>query len=202
MVLQGLLFGIALNAPMGPTNVELIRRGFKEGWKASALFVLGNMTVFSIYFALIIFGLSYVSKSKVINAVLLAFGVIVLFYLAYDAFLDFKKKKDFIISKKKKGKNHYIDALLISFSNPSLPLVLMGLIGADATANTASLSNNLLLISGMFLGFFVFFVFFILLIQLGKKYIHRRYLKYISLGASLMLGYFGLKFGYSLFLLF
>lgn len=95
-IIQGLFFGIALNAAMGPNNIEIIRRGSKDGWKASVMFEIGNMIVFAAYFILIMLGLSFLSESKTFNSILFVFGVIVLFYLAYDTFKDFFSKKSLI----------------------------------------------------------------------------------------------------------
>lgn len=198
VIIQGFLFGIALNAVMGPTNVEVIRRGITQGWKASVLFALGNMTVFSLYFILIIFGFSFLSQSRFFNVILLVFGVIVLLYLSYDALNDFRQKKEIDLAEKKNGKDNFISGILLSFGNPALFLILIGLIGADLSNNTLSLIRGLSLGLGMILGFIIFFAGFIPLIQVGKKYIHRKYLRFISLTASIMLLYFSIKFGYKL----
>lgn len=162
-LIQGFLFGIALNAPMGLTNIEVIRRGIREGWKASTLFVLGNMTVFAIYTVLIMLGFSFLSSSKLFNLLLLFFGVLVLFYLAYDAFSDFIKGKDFDLAPNKIEKNNYTSGILLSFGNPALFIILMGLLGADLSANQISIGRGFLLSLGMFLGFIIFFFFFILI---------------------------------------
>lgn len=197
--IQGFLFGIVLNAPMGPTNVEVIRRGIKEGWKSSVFFILGNLTVFTLYFLIIISGFSFISRFKLFNILMLTFGVIVLLYLSYDALIDFLKKKEFDLSEKKKTHtDNYISGLLLSFGNPALLLILMGLIGTDLGSNSVSLQRSFLLGIGMFISYILFFAGFIFFIQIGRKYIHRKYLRYISLIASVMLFYFSLKFGYKL----
>lgn len=164
VVIQGFLFGIALNAPMGPTNVEVIRRGIAQGWKASVLFVLGNMTVFCLYFILIIFGFSFLSQSKLFNTILLAFGVIVLLYLSYDALNDFRQKKEIDLAEKKNDKDNFISGILLSFGNPALFLILIGLIGADLSNNALSLSRGFLLGLGMILSYIIFFTGFIIVV--------------------------------------
>lgn len=197
-IIQGLIFGISLNAVMGPNNIEIIRRGFKDGWKASVMFELGNILVFAFYFILIMFGLSFLSESKVFNSILFTFGVIVLFYLAFDAFKDFFSKEDFKLNLKKVSKKHFYSGLILSLSNPLLILVLIGIIGVDASANPISITRSLLLITGMFIGFVVFFSIFIPMVEVGRKYIHHKYLRYFSLFAGLLLLYFGIRFGYKL----
>lgn len=199
IIVQGFIFSIALNAPIGATNIEVIRRGITQGWKSSIFFVLGNLTVCILYFILIVLGFSFISQYKLFNIVLLAFGVIVLLYLAYDALTDFLKKKEFDLTINKKNmKDDYIYGLLLSFGNPAIPLILIGFIGADLSANSTSLQRGILLGLGMLISYILFFAGFIFFIQVGRKYIHRKYLRYISLIASVMLFYFSLKFGYKL----
>jgi threonine/homoserine/homoserine lactone efflux protein len=197
-IIQGLIFGIALNAAMGPNNREIIRRGFKDGWKAAVAFESANILVFAFYFILIMVGLSFLSESKLFNSLLFAFGVLVLFYLAYDAFKDFFSGKELNLSLGKVSKKHFYDGLMLSLSNPLLLMILLGLIGADSSANPISVNRSILLIVGMFAGFIIFFSIFIPLIELGRKYVHHKYLRYFSLIAGLMLIYFALKFGYKL----
>ena len=38
IVLNGILLGLSITAPIGPTNIEVIRRGLKEGWKSAFIF--------------------------------------------------------------------------------------------------------------------------------------------------------------------
>ena len=40
-LLRGILLGLSITAPIGPTNVEVIRRGAQEGWKSARAFCLG-----------------------------------------------------------------------------------------------------------------------------------------------------------------
>lgn len=91
---------------------------------------------------------------------------------------------------------------MLSVSNPLLLIILVGLIGVDASANPVTISRSVLLIIGMFLGFILFFSIFIPLIEIGRKYIHHHYLRYFSFIAGLMLIYFALKFGYKLLTVF
>lgn len=201
IIVQGFLFGIAFNAPIGATNIEVIRRGMTQGWKSSIFFVLGNLSVSIFYFILIVLGFLFISKYKIFNIALLIFGIVVLLYLSYDAFTDFLKKKEFDLTVKKNNmKDDYIYGLLLSFGNPAIPLILIGFIGADLSSNLASLQRGVLLGLGMLISYILFFAGFIFLIQIGRKYIHRKYLRYISLIASVMLFYFSLKFGYKLML--
>ena len=99
-VFQGILLGFSISLPIGPTNIEVLRRGFKEGWKASAAFAFGNLVALFFYLLLIILGLSFLTQSKFFNVILSVVGVIILFYLAFGAFTDFVNAKELTSGKK------------------------------------------------------------------------------------------------------
>lgn len=147
------------------------------------------------------FGLFFISSSKIINIGLLLFGVIILFYLAYEALSDFFSRQAIDIAEENNGKTHknnFLSGVLLSLGNPALILILMGLVGAELSSNRISLERGMLLSLGMLFGSFIFFSLFILLIQIGKRFVSRYYLRYISLIAGLMLLYFGIRFGINL----
>ncbi len=50
-------------------------------------------------------------QSKLFNVILLAFGVLVLLYLSYDALNDFRKKKEIDLAEKKNGKDNFISGI-------------------------------------------------------------------------------------------
>ena len=104
VIIQGFLFSLALNATFGATNVEVIRRGMTRGLRSSVFFILGNLTICTLYFILIILGFSFISGYKLFNVILLSFGTLVLLYLTYDALKDFLNKKEFDLTIKKENK--------------------------------------------------------------------------------------------------
>ena len=71
IILQGILLGLAITAPIGPINIEVIRRGLKEGWKSASMFCLGVMVALIIYLMLVVLGLSFLTQSKIFNSLLL-----------------------------------------------------------------------------------------------------------------------------------
>ena len=199
VIIKGFLFSLALNATFGATNVEVIRRGMTRGLRSSVFFILGNLTICTLYFILIILGFSFISGYKLFNVILLAFGTLVLLYLTYDALKDFLNKKEFDLTiKKENKKDDFMYGIFLSLGNSAIPLILIGFIGADLSSNPASLQRGLLLGLGMLISYILFFVCFVSLIQIGRKFIHRKYLRYISLISSIMLCYLSLKFGYKL----
>ena len=70
--------------------------------------------------------------------------------------------------------------------------------GADLAANRASVGQGLLLSLGIMIGVALFFVALTILIHHGRKLLQRRYMKYVSLAAGIVLLFFCIKFGYGL----
>ena len=79
-LLRGILLGLSITAPIGPTNVEVIRRGAQQGWKSARAFCLGVIVALVIYLLLVVLGLSFLTESELFNIVLTTLGVLVLIY--------------------------------------------------------------------------------------------------------------------------
>ena len=201
-VIEGIILGLSITAPVGPTNIEVIRRGLKEGWKSAFTFCIGVMIALIIYLLLVVFGLSFLTESETFNTILLVFGVIVLFYLAYGAEKDFFNKKELDLSGEVNSKKHLIPGIVLTISNPAVLLLWTGIMGANLAATEGTLQKGGLLSLGILIGVLIFFIALTALIHGGRKFITKKNFKYISLIAGLILFYFGLKFGYQLIMKF
>jgi threonine/homoserine/homoserine lactone efflux protein len=201
-ILHGILLGLSITAPIGPTNIEIIRRGLKEGWKSAFMFCMGVIIALIIYLVLVVFGLSFLTEFEIFNKVLLSFGVIVLFYLAFCAIKDFFQNKELVFSGELNSKKHFIQGIILTLSNPAVLLLWSGIMGADLASNRGSFKDGLILSIGILIGVLFFFICLTVLIYGGKRFINKNNFKYISLAAGLILLYFGFKFGYELIMKF
>ncbi|MBI3051053.1 LysE family transporter [Candidatus Woesearchaeota archaeon] len=197
-MINGVLLGLSIAAPIGPTNIEIIRRGLKEGWKSSAVFCLGVNVVLIVYLMLVISGLSFLTKSELFNNLLLLFGVAVLFYLAYNSFADFFKNRKLDLSAKAGSGNNFIPGVVLTISNPAVLLFWTGILGADLASSSATFENGLKLSLGILIGVMLFTSFLILLVQFGRRFVTASNFKYVSLAAGFVLAYFAAMFGLKL----
>lgn len=201
-IIEGIILGLSITTPVGPTNIEVIRRGLKEGWKSAFIFCIGVMVALIIYLLLVVFGLSFLTKSEIFNTILLVFGVIVLFYLAYGATKDFFNNKELDLSGEVDSKKHFIPGIVLTISNPAVLLLWTGIMGANLAATEGTFQKGGLLSVGILIGVLIFFSALTALIHGGRQFITKKNFKYISLIAGLVLFYFGLKFGYQLIMKF
>ena len=197
-IIRGIILGLSITAPVGPTNVEVIRRGVKEGWKSAFVFCLGVMVALILYLLLAVFGLSYLTESPLFNTLLTAFGVLVLAFLSYNSFRDFYTNEEIDVSGEVDSNVHFVPGIVLTISNPAILLLWTGIMGADLAASHSSLEEGLSLGLGILIGVFIFFVSLTTLIHYGRRFLQQRYFRYVSLVAGIILLYFCIRFAYSL----
>ena len=201
-ILRGILLGLSITAPIGPTNIEVIRRGVKEGWRSAQSFCLGVIVALVIYLLLVVLGLSFLTESKIFNTILTVLGVIVLAYLSYISLRDFFSGRDKKFDEGVSNNKHFLHGIVLTVSNPAILLLWTGIMGADLAASGASISQGLMLSIGILVGVFIFFTILIFLIHFGRKFLQQRYLKYVSLLAGIVLMIFCIHFLYGLWVQF
>ena len=197
-LLRGILLGLSITAPIGPTNVEVIRRGAQQGWKSARAFCLGVIVALVIYLLLVVLGLSFLTESELFNIVLTILGVLVLAYLSYNALKDFFTGREIEFEEVGSGKGHFVPGIVLTISNPAILLLWTGIMGADLAASGASLSQGLMLSIGILMGVILFFTILIFLIHYGRKFLQQRVIKYVSLAAGVVLFLFCVRFAYGL----
>ena len=198
-IIRGVILGLSITAPIGPTNVEVIRRGTKEGWRSAAAFCSGVMVALVLYLLLVVFGLSFLVESDLLNTLLTFFGVIVLAYLAYNSIRDFFTGTGVDLDNQaSSGNRHFVPGIVLTISNPAILLLWTGIMGADLATSHASLGQGLLLSVGILIGVALFFTGLTVLIYYGRRLLKQQVLKYVSLAAGIVLSFFCVKFAYDL----
>jgi len=197
-ILRGIVLGLSITAPLGPTNVEIIRRGSREGWRSAATFSLGVMLALVLYLLLVVFGLSFLIESAVFNTLLTIFGVLVLAYLAYNSFREFFVGSEVVLEGRANSNQHFVPGVMLTISNPAVLLLWTGIMGADLAASHASVGQGVALSLGILIGVALFFTLLTLLIHFGRRFLRQQVYRYVSLAAGILLLFFCLKFAYGL----
>ncbi len=198
VLIRGIILGLSITAPIGPTNIEVIRRGTKEGWQAAVKFCLGALIILVLYLLLATFGFAFLTESAIFNTLLTFVGVLVLAYLSYNSLRDFLTASEIDLGEPVKGNQHFIQGVVLTISNPAILLLWTGIMGADMATGQASASQGFLLSSGILIGVTLFFSLLIPLVHFGRTFLRQRYLKYVSLIAGIVLLFFCIRFLYDL----
>ena len=197
-IIRGIILGLSITAPIGPTNIEVIRRGVREGWRSAREFCLGVIVALVIYLLLVVLELSFLTESELFNTGLTLLGVLVLAYLSYNSLRDFFSGREIEIEEGRSGQGHFVPGIVLTISNPAILLLWTGIMGANLAASDASFSQGLMLSLGILIGVVVFFTALIYLIHYGRKFLRQRYIKYVSLVAGVVLLVFCIRFAYGL----
>ncbi|MGD8967451.1 MAG: LysE family transporter [Anaerolineae bacterium] len=197
-IIRGIILGLSITAPIGPTNIEVIRRGTREGWRSAAMFCLGAFVALVVYLLLVTFGLSFLTESPIFNTLLTASGVLVLAFLSYSSLRDFFAGADIDPDERAGGNRHFIPGVVLTISNPAILLIWTGIMGADLASTGASVAQGFLLSLGILIGAAVFFALLTIVIHHGRKFLRQRYLRVVSLVAGVVLLFFCVRFAYNL----
>jgi len=86
--------GLGVAAPIGPVNIEIIRRGLRSGFREPFALGMGAVTADAVYLALVCLGVSRIAEYAAAKLTLTALGVIMLEALGAMAFRDAWRLKE------------------------------------------------------------------------------------------------------------
>ena len=199
VLIQNIILGISLAAPIGPVNIEVIRRGMRFGFFSSFSVSLGAALADSTYLVLIYFGFTSLMSPE-IWSLIWVFGAAILIFLGYQSIrTSFKEIKLEMgsMSSKLVG-NSFLSGYLITISNPMTIVWWIGVFGAIiGSLHTASRIAGLLNCFAIILGVLIWFFCLSFTLHSGRKFINETKLRYISAVAGIFLIGFGLYFGYN-----
>jgi threonine/homoserine/homoserine lactone efflux protein len=191
-LVEGVILGLSVAAPIGPTNIELIRRGFRGGFWACILFAAGVEVALIVYLVAVFAGLSFLTEAELFILVLSVFGVLVLFYLGYVSIRDFFNRRHLDLDAGRQDDRHLLSGIVLTIANPAVLLFWSGIIGA----RDFSLDTSLLISGGILAGVALWLLVLSTLIHGGRRFLTAQVFGYISAAAGLVLIGFGLSFGY------
>jgi threonine/homoserine/homoserine lactone efflux protein len=196
LVAYGMSIGVALAAPIGPINVEIIRRGIQGGYRRGWLVGIGAMSADTVYAALIVSGLTPVADRPALRIPLFLAGAIMLTWVGYNsvrtALLGVALQKVEVPGER----DSYITGLLMALFNP-MGIVYWLSVGAALVADAvdrAGTAGAPMLVGGVFFGIFLWVTFLSWLAQVARRFVTGRGMLWITgIGGVIIMG-FGLWF--------
>jgi len=196
-ILQNTLLGLSLAAPIGPVNVEIIRRGLKSGFRQALLAGAGAMSADATYLTLIFFGLISFLNIHLMKIILGIGGGIILLYLGVMSVKEFFQKHSTAANKPRRFfKNSYVAGYTLAFFSPMTIVWWIGVFGATLAAQTNTFHNVHAFLSclSILLGCFLWVLFIATALHWGKKIINDKFVRLVSLIAGAFLIFFGIYF--------
>lgn len=196
-LLQNILLGLTLAAPIGPVNLEIIKRGLQSGFRQALLTGVGAMSADATYLTLIFFGLVSFLNITAMKITLGLAGSLILIYLGFISGKDFFREA--VAAETNSGrlfKSSFITGYVLAISSPMTIVWWTGVFGALLTAQTGRQTSFSAFWSclSILLGCFLWVVFLASALHWGKSIINDKMVRVISLIAGLFLIVFGFYF--------
>ncbi len=203
-LVQNILLGLSLAAPIGPVNLEIIKRGLNSGFKQAFLTGAGAMCADTTYLILIFFGLTSFLNFAFMKIFLGVAGSLILMYLGMMSVKDFFRKADATKNKPHRlFKTSFVTGYVLAISSPMTIVWWTGVFGALLAAQTHPQTNISAFFSclSILLGCFLWVFFLPTTLHWGKKIINEKITRLISLFAGCFLIVFGIYFLYRSYVL-
>ncbi|MED0662174.1 LysE family translocator [Geobacillus thermodenitrificans] len=196
------LLGLSLSIPIGPINIEMVKRGIKYGFFHSWVVGLGGMSADIVLMFAIFFGLSVFLTKSVVQLIMWFSGFLILCYLGYDSIKEAFKKVEISGEVNKEGLfKSYLSGFFIAISNPLNIVFWVSIYGSVLAMELNSIEryHALAKSSAIFLGIALWDFTVALSVHFGRKMISQKWLKWLSVAAGISLIGFGISFGYRAF---
>jgi threonine/homoserine/homoserine lactone efflux protein len=198
-LLQNILLGLTLAAPIGPVNLEIIKRGLNSGFQQAFFTGAGAMSADATYLILIFFGLTAFLNIPFMKIILGIAGSIVLMYLGIVSAKEFFRPSESAGDLPRRlFKNSFVTGYVLAITSPMTIVWWTGVFGALLASQTNTVTNLSAFFScfSILLGCFLWVFCLAVTLHFGKKYINEKTTGFISLIAGIFLIGFGLYFMY------
>jgi threonine/homoserine/homoserine lactone efflux protein len=195
MVLEKVLLGITLAAPIGPVSIEIIRRGLTHGFIAAITVCIGATLGDGVFLVSAYLGLSKITSNDLAMGLLGLLGAGLLCRIGYQNLRDSLKDKS-INNSANLDKKGFISSVLLGFGlaiiNPMSLVFWVGVFAASmATSSDQSFTPNLLILVGVMIWSLTLST----LVSTGKKIINNTFVRVISFLSGALLSGYGVYFG-------
>ena len=196
-LLQNILLGLSLAAPIGPVNLEIIKRGLHSGFKQAILTGAGAMCADATYLVLIFFGLTSFLNFAFMKFLLGVGGSLILIYLGGVSVKEYFKA-DTVENKQRNFSSSFTTGYALAISSPMTIVWWTGVFGALLVSQTHTQTTISAFFSclSILLGCFLWVFFLSASLHWGKKIISEKLTRLISLFAGCFLIVFGIYFLY------
>jgi threonine/homoserine/homoserine lactone efflux protein len=196
-IIHFIVLGLSLAAPIGPMNIEVLKRGLTEGLLSSWLVGLGGMSGDMILLLSIFFGFRDFMQSTVILYLMYSIGIVMLSYLGITSILAaLNSEFSNLEFAHRKSQNAFLAGFTISLANPISLVFWFGVYGTSlqVVTSTHSIIYSMFCSLGIILGLFLWNLNLVLTVHFSKRIINEKIMRGITLFAGITLLCFGIQF--------
>ncbi|GAK10036.1 LysE family transporter [Geomicrobium sp. JCM 19038] len=195
IVFKMLILGVSLAAPVGPVNIEMIKRGISGGFLPSWLVGLGAMTADLIFLVVIFFGLSHFIEQKFVQAIIIIIGGSLLVYLSVTTLLTvFRGNVLQQLQTRTSTRSSFWTGFAIAIFNPLNFVFWFGIFGSTLTTlmTDTSLTQAVLYSALIITGVILWNLNIAFTVHFSRHLINEQMMRVVMFGCALVLFYFSL----------
>lgn len=194
MIAYGMFIGVALAAPIGPVNIEIIARGLRHGFRNGWYVGLGALSADTIYAGIIVSGLTPVADRPAIRVPLFLAGAAMLAWVGYSSLRKAMKPVSEVQAEAPKGHRSFATGFLIAVLSP-MGIVYWLSVGAALVAEAVARVGKIgapVLVCGVFLGLLVWVTSLSVVAQASRRFVTGNGMRWITAGSGvIILGFAG-----------
>lgn len=200
ILLMGILLGWGAAIPIGPINLEMIRRNLNFGTKFSLLFGFGACSADLLYLVLLSYGVLSLLTYPLVLKIIGILGALILIYFAYGA-LTAKPSQALESSTPVTSSisGNYLSGLLLTLSNPLTILFWASISSQVVTLTVSHPHATFFAATGVLMGTISWVIALNLFVHFTKHKISNRAINILNkIGGLLLLGFAVFSIYYSL----
>lgn len=195
--LSGIVIGLTLAAPIGPINIEIVRRGLRSGFLSGWLVGAGAVTGDTFYCLLVIAGIAPLVDHDIVKTTLWIAGAAFLSFLAYSSLRAALSQTDMLSEKRQTvERRSYLTGLLMALFNPlglAFWLTIGGALVAAGVEQT-DLFGTTALVIGVIIGLGLWVTSLSVLVKGGRRFVSGRVFRYVNIISSVLMFVFAVGF--------
>ena len=182
LIAYGMFIGVALAAPIGPINIEIISRGIRYGFRNGWLVGLGALTADTIYAAIIVSGLAPIADRPALRVPLFLAGALMMGWVGYNSVRSALNPPALTGGSAPGGHRSFVTGFLIAALNP-MGIVYWLSVGAALVAEAVDRVGKVgapVLVSGVFLGLLVWVTSLSVVAQVSRRFVTGNGMRWIT----------------------
>jgi L-lysine exporter family protein LysE/ArgO len=174
LIVYGMTVGVALAAPIGPINIEIIRRGIRDGFLHGWMVGLGALSADTVYAMVIVSGLASFAGDERIRLVLYLAGGLMLSWVGWSSLRTALRGLEGSAGDRPKPRGRsYLTGLLMAAFNP-MGIMYWLTVGAGLAADAVrrvGQSGAPILVIGVVIGIFLWVSSLSVIAQVSRRFV-------------------------------
>ncbi len=177
-----MFIGVALAAPIGPINIEIISRGIRYGFRNGWYVGLGALTADTIYAAIVVSGLTPIADRPALRVPLFLAGAAMLAWVGINGLRAAVNPDTEVKPEVPRGNQSYLAGFLIALLSP-MGIVYWLSVGAALVAEAVARVGRIgtpVLVGGVFLGLLTWVTTLSVVAQVSRRFVTGSGMRWIT----------------------